>query len=150
MTKPIKMACAPREDSDQPGQCPVWSESLLSARRKLASLATLWMNSEDSDQTGWMPRLIWVFAGHTFILSVLSWGGSDELWALRRLRSAWVSTQFDQSLLCPGWSESSQVILLVSPSWRKFRYISAIYTCEKLKFGFWYQTAFQEDNMSEL
>ena len=29
-----------------------------------------------TDQTGWMPRLIWVFAGHTATLLVLSWGGS--------------------------------------------------------------------------
>ena len=27
-------------------------------------------------QNGQMPRLIWVFTGHTFILLVLSWGGS--------------------------------------------------------------------------
>ena len=33
-------------------------------------------DSEDSDQTGRMPRLIWVFAGRTVILLVLSWGGS--------------------------------------------------------------------------
>ena len=69
------MAFAPIEDSDQPGRLPVWSESLLSAWRKLGSLATHWAQSEDSDQTGWMPRLIWVFAGHTVILLVLSWGG---------------------------------------------------------------------------
>ena len=31
---------------------------------------------EDSDQTGRMPRLIWVFAGRIAILLVLSWGGS--------------------------------------------------------------------------
>ena len=49
---------------------PVWSESLLSAWRKLGSLAIHWANSEDSDQTGWMPRLIWVLAGHTVILLV--------------------------------------------------------------------------------
>ena len=36
-----QIICAPSEDSDQPGQ------------------------SEDSDQTGWMPRLIWVFTGRT-------------------------------------------------------------------------------------
>ena len=47
--------CAPSEDS----------ESLLSAWRKLGSLATHWVHSEDSDQTGRMPRLIWVFAGCT-------------------------------------------------------------------------------------
>ena len=33
-------------------------------------------HSEDSDQTGRMPRLIWVFAGRTVILLVLSWCGS--------------------------------------------------------------------------
>ena len=31
---------------------------------------------EVSDQTGRMPRLIWVFAGRTCHLLVLSWGGS--------------------------------------------------------------------------
>ena len=41
----------------------VWSESSLSAGRKLGSLATHWWHSEDSDQIGQMPRLIWVFAG---------------------------------------------------------------------------------------
>ena len=55
---------------------PVWSESSLSAWRKLGFLATHWAHSEDSDQTGWMPRLIWVFAGHTAILLVLSCRGS--------------------------------------------------------------------------
>ena len=44
---------------------PVWSESSLSAWRKRGSLATHSAHSEDSDQTGQMPRLIWVFAGHT-------------------------------------------------------------------------------------
>ena len=58
------------------GICPVWSESSLSAWRKLGSLATHWMHSEVSDQTGWMPRLIWVFAGRTVILMVLSQSGS--------------------------------------------------------------------------
>ena len=57
---------------------PVWSESSLSAWRKLGSLATHRAHSEDSDQTGRRPRLIWVFAGCTVILLVLSWGGSFE------------------------------------------------------------------------
>ena len=52
------------------------SESSLSTWRKLGSLATHWAHSEDSDQTGGMPRLIWVFAWRTVILLVLSWGGS--------------------------------------------------------------------------
>ena len=54
---------------------PVWSESSLYAWRRLGSLAIHWAHREDSDQTGRMPRLIWVFAGRTVILLVLSWGG---------------------------------------------------------------------------
>ena len=68
--------CAHRRLKVSPGIHPVWSESSLSAWRKLGSLATHWAHSEDSDQTGQMPRLIWVFAGCTVILLVLSWGGS--------------------------------------------------------------------------
>ena len=56
---------------------PVWSASSLSAWRNLGSLATHWAHSEDSDQTGRMPRLIWVFAGRTLILLVLSCRGSN-------------------------------------------------------------------------
>ena len=43
---------------------PVWSESSLFAWRKLRSLATHWATAK-TDQTGRMPRLIWVFAGRT-------------------------------------------------------------------------------------
>ena len=60
--KTNKMARAPSEDSDQPGYHPVWSESSLSAWGKLGSLATYRVHSEDSDQTGGMPKLIWAFA----------------------------------------------------------------------------------------
>ena len=42
---------------------PVWSESSLSAWKKLGSLVTHLAHSEDAGQTGWMPRLIWIFAG---------------------------------------------------------------------------------------
>ena len=46
----------------------------LSEQRRLRSA---WAShSEDSDQTGRMPRLIWVFAGRPVILLVLSRGGS--------------------------------------------------------------------------
>ena len=41
------MACAPSEDSISLGIRPVWSESSLSAWRKLGSLATHWAHSED-------------------------------------------------------------------------------------------------------
>ena len=64
-----KVVCTPSEDSDQSGHP-------LSARRKLCSLSTHWVHSEDSDQTGQMLGLNRVFAGHTVIFLVLSWGGS--------------------------------------------------------------------------
>ena len=60
----------------QNGIRPVWSESSLTAWRTLGSLATHWVHSEDSDQTGRMSRLVWVFAGRTLILLVLSCRGS--------------------------------------------------------------------------
>ena len=93
----------------------------VSAWRRLGSLAIHWAHSEDSDQTGQMPRLIWVFAERTCHLMVLSWGGpphnETEMMALKsiwactyqnqqnectqwRPRSAWASTQSDQSSLC--------------------------------------------------
>ena len=73
--KTNKMACVPSEDSDQIH--PVWSESSLSAWRKLTSfIASNWVHSKDSDPTGQMPRLIWVFAGAHAVLLILSWGGS--------------------------------------------------------------------------
>ena len=64
---------------------PVWSESSLSAWRKLGSLATHWAHSEDSDQTGRMPRLIWVFTGRTLTLLVLSRGGSFLEWIIHQM-----------------------------------------------------------------
>ena len=58
------------------GILPVWSESLLCARWVAKDPRFLHADSEDSDQTGQMPRLIWVFAGCTLILLVLSCHGS--------------------------------------------------------------------------
>ena len=42
-----------------------FDQSSLSAWRSIGSSATHWAHSEDSDQTGRMPRLIWVFVGRT-------------------------------------------------------------------------------------
>ena len=43
----------------------VWSASSLSAWRNFASLAIQNVLSEDSDQTVWVHRLIWIFTGST-------------------------------------------------------------------------------------
>ena len=76
MTKQTKWHVRPAKTQISLGIRPVWSESSLSAWRKLGSFATHWAQSEDSDQTGRMPRLIWVFAGRTVTLLVLSCRGS--------------------------------------------------------------------------
>ena len=65
VTKSTKWPVHPAKTQISLGIRPVWSESLLSAWRELGSLATHWAHSKDSDQTGRMPRLIWVFAGRT-------------------------------------------------------------------------------------
>ena len=70
------MAVRPAKTQISLGICPVWSKSSLSTRRKLGSLATHWVHSKDSDQTGQMLRLIRVFAGCTHTFLVLSCHGS--------------------------------------------------------------------------
>ena len=65
--KTNKMTVCPAKTQISLGMRPVWSESSLSAWRDIGSLATHWAHCEDSDQTGRMPRLIWVFAGRTVI-----------------------------------------------------------------------------------
>ena len=55
---------------------PVWSESSLCSQWVAKDPSFLHADNEDVDQTGRMPRLIWVFAGHTLILLVLSCRGS--------------------------------------------------------------------------
>ena len=62
--KANKMTCALSEPSDQPGY-PFSLTRVFTFRMKKAKDFTHWAYSEDFDQTGWMPRLIWVFAGRT-------------------------------------------------------------------------------------
>ena len=79
--KTHKMAVRPAKTQISLGVRPVWSEPSLCAWRKLGSLATHWVHSEDSDQTERMPRLIWVFAGRTkfvgFVMAQLKYDFSD-------------------------------------------------------------------------
>ena len=77
--KTNKVSVRPAKTQLSLGIRPVWSESSLSAWRKLGPLATNWVHSEDSGQTGRMPRLIWVFAGRTLTLLVLSCCSSSRL-----------------------------------------------------------------------
>ena len=70
------MTVCPAKTQISLGIRPVWSESLLCAQWVAKDPIFLHADNEDSDQTGWMARLIWVFAGCTAILLVLSRSGS--------------------------------------------------------------------------
>ena len=65
MTKPTKWHVRPAKTQISLGIRPVWSESSLCAQRLAKDTSFLYADSVDSDQTGRMPRLIWVFAGRT-------------------------------------------------------------------------------------
>ena len=76
MTKPTKWSVHPAKTQISLGICPVWSESSMCTQSvAIKDLSFLHADSEDSDQTGRMPRLIWVFAGRTchFIGFVMRW-----------------------------------------------------------------------------
>ena len=76
MTKSTKWVCAQRRQISL-GIRPVWSDSSLCAKWVAKDPRFLHADRENSDQTGRMPRLIWVFAGRTLILLVLSCRGSN-------------------------------------------------------------------------
>ena len=56
--KTNKMACAPSEDPDQPGHLPSLIRVFAVHLKKAWVLSYPLSASEDSEQTGWMPRLI--------------------------------------------------------------------------------------------
>ena len=106
MTKPTRWHVRSAKTQISLGIRPDWSESSLSAWRKLGSLATHWVHSEDSDQTGWMPRLIWVCTGRTLILLVLTWGGLFN-------HSKLFLMHFDDEKLTPpySWAQLSKLVV---------------------------------------
>ena len=74
--KTNNVAVRPAKTQISLGICPLWSESSLDDLLIAKDRIYLHADSEDSDQTGRMPRLIWVFIGRIVILLVLSRGGS--------------------------------------------------------------------------
>ena len=125
--KTNKMTVRPSEDLDQPGHPPRhqdWSESSLGAWRKLWSLAIYWAHSEDSDQTGRIPRLIWVFAGRTVILLVLPWDGSNIVIVRCIVWVCLTSTQYFVVYPCLGFNlglrsiRTSVSILVCCNTWQ--------------------------------
>ena len=111
-------------NTDQPGHLPSLIR-VFSIWRNLGSLSNHWAHSEDSDQTGRMPRLIWFFAGRTsimlFVMRWLQWSCSNlrlntVIYQFRTDQTGWVliypMRRTAKTLIrlsgCPGWSESSQ------------------------------------------
>ena len=75
-TKPTKWSVRPAKTQISLDICPVWSGSSLCAQWVAKDPSFLHADSKDSDQTGQMPRLIRVFAGHTCHFVGLSCCGS--------------------------------------------------------------------------
>ena len=72
--KTNKMARAPSEDSDQSGHPSILIRVFAVHMKKPLVLSYHWVHSKDSDETGRMPRLIWVFAGLTgHIVGFVMW-----------------------------------------------------------------------------
>ena len=73
--KTNKMTVHPVKTQISLGIRPVWSEPSLCTQWVATDPNFLYADSEDSDWTGRMPRLIWVFGGHTchFVGFVMLW-----------------------------------------------------------------------------
>ena len=68
LEKTNKVTVCPAKTEISLGIRPIWSESSLCAEWLAKDPSFLHADSEDSDRTGRMPRLIWVFAGRTVAL----------------------------------------------------------------------------------
>ena len=63
--KTNKTNCVPSEDSDQPGNLPSLIRVFAVPMKKHWALNYLLSAQWSLWSDGWMPRLVWVFAGHT-------------------------------------------------------------------------------------
>ena len=75
--KTNKMTVHPANTQISLGICPVWSESSLCTQWVAKDPSVLQVDSKDSDQTGWMPRLIFLRWTHShfvgFVMSLLNY-----------------------------------------------------------------------------
>ena len=122
------MSVRPAKTQISLGIRPVWSESSLCAQWVAKDPSFLHADSEDSDQTGRMPRLIWVFAGRTAILLVLSCGGSNLGAFLSHLSISNASPRAQRHFYC-------DVCLNLSV---RLHCITDIATCT-MRHGTWYE-----------
>ena len=97
-SKQTKWHVRPAKTQISLGIRPVWSEFSLFPWRKLGSLPTHRARIEDYDQTGWMSRLIWVFAGR-----------KDRFVGLVMRRLIYFSRTFAFKLKCSCWNEKVSI-----------------------------------------
>ena len=95
--KTNKVSVPPAKTRISLGICPVWSESSLCAQWVAKDPTFLHADSEDSDQTWRMPRLIWVLAGCIchfvgFVMMQLIYCCNDPM-----ISPMW----FDHRVMCP-------------------------------------------------
>ena len=76
--KTNKLSVPPAKTQISLGIRPAWSESSLYVQWTAKDPRFLHADSEDSGQTGHSPRLVWVFAGLSLSLLVLSCRGSRD------------------------------------------------------------------------
>ena len=135
VTKPTKWHVRPAKTRINLGIRPVWSESSLCAQ--WVAKDTKFLDSEDSDQPGRIPRLIWVFARRIwhfvgFVMRLLktcvtskdsdqlvnlpsmarilmypSWGSPESLEGPYDRRRLWSDCSDVQDDLSPCWSQKS-------------------------------------------
>ena len=130
--KTIKLAMRTTKTQISLGIRQVWSEPSLCVQWVAMDPTFLHADSEDSDQTGRMPRLIWVFAGCTTTLLLLSWGGlfytDSNFWqcihtilqkVIVSLVNQGISINGTHSVVLKIQSNFATFIMACCPSWAK-------------------------------
>ena len=121
MTKPTKLPVRPAKTQISLGFRPVWSESSLYAEWVAKDTRFLHADSEDSDQTGRMPRLIRVFAGRTghFVSFVMLWLGlwfTNKRYEITKKQG----THLFLSLSLPLPHEVVTMLNLTTQTWKQY------------------------------
>ena len=116
-----KMNVHPAKPQISLGIRPVWSESSLCDQWVAKDARFLHADREYSDQTGRMPRLIWIFAGPTLILLVLSCRGSYLV--------EWLTDTMKPVLAVPN----DRFSFLIRTHFSSTFYTAKIFVCQKWK-----------------
>ena len=139
MTKRTKWLCAQRK----------LRSALASALSDQSSLCAKWVakdssflhaDSEDSDQTGRMTRLIWVFAGRTLILLVLSCRGSYPDITTLNYSHSWFGLDMKQLLAYTGalWVYFWNLKHIVLTDWRPalvLKWFTVVFQTDRFQFN---------------